>query len=208
MGQWRLRGQYLKNCNCIAHCPCDTVGVPAPHRFCEGLNGMHIDEGHFEDIRLDGLDFAFTYHFPGALHEGNGSLQPFISDRASPAQRDALLAILSGRHGGPLFEIFASLVTRLLEPMSLPIEWQFDRERRQGRLVVAGQAEAVAVPLTIPATGAEQRVIVSMPGGFEYREIDVAQTAVLRSTGQIAFDHKGTNANLAQVDHTPQGLAA
>ncbi len=207
MNDWRLKGQYLKNCNCVAHCPCDTVGVPTPDRFCEGLNGMHIDKGYFGDIELDGLEFAFTYHFPGALHEGNGSLQPFITDRASAAQRDAILAIMSGQHGGPMFEIFASLITNLLEPQSVPIEWQFDKERRHARLVVVGHGEAVAVPLIIPATGGEQRAIVSLPTGFEYREVDVAQTAVLRGTGKIRFDHKGTNSNLAHVDHTPQGLA-
>jgi hypothetical protein len=23
---WRVKGQYIKNCNCIATCPCDTRG--------------------------------------------------------------------------------------------------------------------------------------------------------------------------------------
>ena len=208
MTDWRLTGQYLKNCNCVAHCPCDTAGVPSPQRFCEGLNGMHIVKGHFGEVRLDGVDFAFSYHFPGPLHEGNGTLQPFITDRASPAQRDAILEILSGKNGGPLFEIFSSLISNLLEPQSVPIEWEFDRERRRARLVVRGHGETVTVPLVIPATGDEQRVVVSMPGGFEYKEIEVAQTAVLRGTGKIRFDHKGTNSNLALVDHTPQGLVS
>lgn len=208
MTDWRMKGQYFKNCNCVATCPCDTIGLPAPDKFCEGLNGMHVSEGHFGDVRLDGLDFAFTYHFPGALHEGNGTLQPFITDRASPAQRDALLGILSGQNGGPLFEIFAALVKHLLEPQFVPIEWAFDKERRHARLVVKGHAEAVAAPLIVPANGAEQRAILHLPTGFEYREIDVAQTVTLRGTGAIRFDHKGTNSNLALVDHTPQGLAA
>lgn len=30
MPSWRMKGQYIKNCNCIATCPCDTVGVPYP----------------------------------------------------------------------------------------------------------------------------------------------------------------------------------
>ena len=90
----------------------------------------------------------------------------------------------------------------------MPIEWQFDKTRRHARLAVKGHAEAIAVPLVIPATGGEQRAIVTLPNGFEYREVDVAQTAVLRGIGQIRFDHKGTNSNLALVDHTPQGLAA
>ena len=79
--------------------------------------------------------------------------------------------------------------------------------RRRARLVVKGHGEAEAIPLVVPATGAEQRVIVQMPDGFEYHEIDIAQTAVLRGTGAIRFEHKGTNSNLALVDHSPSGLA-
>jgi hypothetical protein len=208
MPDWRLKGSYLKNCNCIALCPCDTVGVPAPHKGCEGVNGMHIEKGHFGDVKLDGVTFAFTYQFPGALHEGNGTLQPFIDSRASPAQRDAILQIVSGKNGGTLFEIFASLITNLLEPQFVPIEFEFDKAARRGRLKVQGFAEAACEPLKVPATGADHRVTVRLPDGFEYKEIEVAQTSVLRGTGPIKFDHKGTNANLARVEHTPEGLVA
>jgi len=38
--------------------------------------------------------------------------------------------------------------------------------------------------------------------------MEVAQTVMLRSTGAIRFDHYGTNANLADVDHTEHGLQA
>jgi hypothetical protein len=208
MPAWRLKGRYLKNCDCIATCPCDTVGVPYPGPGCEGMNGMYIDQGHFGEVKLDGVAFAFIYRFPGALHEGNGTLQPFVDSRASPAQRDAVLQILSGKHGGTIFEIFASLVTQLLEPQFLPIQFEFDKRARRGRLAIEGVAEAVAGPLTVPATGGEQRVTVRMPDGFEYKEMEVAQAMTLRSSGPIAFDHRGTNANLAEVEHTQEGLVA
>lgn len=44
-------------------------------------------------------------------------------------------------------------------------------------------------PLIVPATGDEQRVIVRLPTGMEYKEMDVAQTGVLKAKGTIAFDH-------------------
>ncbi len=37
--EWSMRGRYLKNCNCIASCPCDTVGIPYPGKGCEGMAG-------------------------------------------------------------------------------------------------------------------------------------------------------------------------
>lgn len=62
----------------------------------------------------------------------------------------------------------------------------------QARLSVPGFIETSSEPLIVPPTGEEQRVIVKMPGGFEYKEIEVAQTASLKSTGAIKFDWKNT----------------
>lgn len=208
MSEWRMKGQYLKNCNCIATCPCDTVGFPYPHKGCEGLNAMHVVEGHFGSVTLDGLNWAAAYHFPGALHEGNGSLQPYVDARADSAQRDAILQILSGKNGGTFFEILAAIVTTVHEPQFVPIEFEFDKAKRKGRIVVRGFGEAACAPLTVPATGAEQRVTLRMPDGFEYKEMEVAQTVVLKGTGPIKFDHHGTHSSLADVTHTHQGLVA
>lgn len=202
---WRMKGQYLKNCNCIATCPCDTVGVPYPGPGCEGLNGMHIVRGNFGKVKLDGLNWAVMYRWPGALHDGNGTVQPFIDQRATQEQRNALLQILSGKAGGTWFQVVASIVSTVLEPQFVPITFRFDKAKRKARLLVPGFGETASAPLTIPATGRTQRVIVQMPG-MEYREMEVAQTAVLKGTGAIKFDHRNTHSGLAEVDHTQAGL--
>jgi hypothetical protein len=85
---WRLEGEWLKNCNCAFGCPCDFNARPT-QGYCKGLLGMQITKGNFEETRLDGLSFFVTVHFPGALHEGNGQAQPIIDERATPAQREA-----------------------------------------------------------------------------------------------------------------------
>lgn len=54
----------------------------------------------------------------------------------------------------------------------------------------------------------EQRGIVCMPDGCEHKEMEVAQTAVLRSHGAIRFDWQGTHNSLAEVTHTHQGRQA
>ena len=40
---------------------------------------------------------AGIWHWPGAVHEGNGSMQLIIDERADATQRDALIKILSGQ---------------------------------------------------------------------------------------------------------------
>ncbi|MGH2361521.1 MAG: DUF1326 domain-containing protein [bacterium] len=208
MPSWRMKGQYIKNCNCLASCPCDTIGVPAPNKSCEGVVAMNIQEGHFDGVSLNGLKWAATVHWPGALHEGNGTLEAFLDERANEKQRDALVKILTGQAGGTLFEILSQIVTTVHGPHFVKITFDFDKEKRRARLSIPGFIETTTGPLTVPATGDEQRVIVKMPGGFEYKEMEVAQTTSLKSTGEIKFDWKKTHSSLADVEHTDKGLVA
>jgi hypothetical protein len=205
---WKMKGQYIKNCNCISTCPCDTTGFPYPGKGCAGMAGMHISEGAFGDVKLDGLNWVATYSWPGALHEGNGALQPFIDQKASEEQRNALLTILSGQAGNAWFEVLASVVTTIHEPQFLPIIWEFDKARCRARVNIPGFLETVSEPLMIPATNDEQLVIVRMPNGMEYKEFYVAQTAVLKGTGPLKFDFTKTHSSLADVVHTNRGLQA
>lgn len=205
---WRMKGQYLKNCNCVASCPCDTVGVPVPGPGCEAVVGMHITEGNFDGVPLDGLNWAAVAYFPGALHEGNGSIEAFIDERANEAQRNALGQILTGQAGGTFFEIIASIVSTMHGPHFVPIQLEFDKAKRRARLAVDGFFETTSIPLSVPATGEEQRVVVKLPDGFEYKEMEVAYAGTLKATGAIKFDHAMTHSSLADVEHTDKGLVA
>lgn len=53
---WRLEGEWIKNCNCAFGCPCDFNAKPTQGE-CKGLLGMRITTGHFNATRLDGLSF-------------------------------------------------------------------------------------------------------------------------------------------------------
>ena len=204
---WRMKGEYLKNCNCWATCTCDTIGVPAPFKGCEGALGMRIQEGDFNGLSLSGLTWACTYHWPGALHEGNGTVVAYIDKKANPEQVNAIATILTGQAGGPWFEVLASIVTKVEGPHLVDIQFEFDKDKRRAKLAVADAFETTSEPLIVPATGDEQRVIVRLPTGMEYKEMEVGQTGVLKSKGTISFDHKKTHSSLALVDHTNKGLA-
>ena len=73
-------GEYLKNCNCVATCPCDTVGVPAPNKHGGGVLGMRITEGNLNEVKLGGLKGGTVFHWSGALHAGNGTLDVVVEN--------------------------------------------------------------------------------------------------------------------------------
>src|SRR3989339_1454712 len=91
--KWKLKGKWLKNCNCDAGCPCDFWSKPT-HGKCEGMIGMIVDEGNFGNVQLKGAKFVVVVKFPGALHEGNGTIQPYFDDKLTKQQMEALGQIL------------------------------------------------------------------------------------------------------------------
>lgn len=205
---WRLEGEWIKNCNCAFGCPCDFNAKPT-NGECKGLVGMRINKGHFEGTQLDGLSFFVTVHFPGPLHEGNGQAQPIIDERASAEQREALFSIMSGEHSaeGTLFNIFTLIVSKMHEPIFAPVSFEFDKAARTARVNISGALETEVEPIKNPVTGAPHRIQVVMPEGFEHIEGEIA-SANIDSSGAIRFQTVGSHSTLANVVQTPQGLEA
>jgi hypothetical protein len=79
---WSMEGPWIKNCNCDPGCPCDFNADPT-QGHCQGIVAMKIEKGHFGDVDLSGLAWGGVASWPGALHEGNGELQPFLDASAS-----------------------------------------------------------------------------------------------------------------------------
>lgn len=203
---WRLEGEWLKNCSCSYGCPCDFNARPT-QGWCKGFLGMRITRGQYDGVKLDGLAFFVMVHFPGALHEGNGQAQPVIDERATKEQRDALFAIMSGQNSaeGTLFHIFSLIVTKMHEPVFAPIRLEFDKEARRARLSIPGWVESDVEPIKNPVTGADHRIKVVMPEGFEHIEGEIASSNIV-STGAIKFEAKGVHSTLANVVQTPAGI--
>ena len=106
---WRLAGDEVNGCSCDWGCPCQFNALPT-HGYCQALLGFAVREGHYGSTRLDGVRFAVAASWPGAIHHGGGTLQFAFDESTTPAQREALAAIGSGRAGGGgPFPIFASV---------------------------------------------------------------------------------------------------
>ena len=198
---WRIAGEEVANCNCAWGCPCQFNALPTTGR-CEALIGLQIREGHFGNTRLDGVRFARIYSWPGSIPEGNGTRQMIIDERATPEQRDALIALDSGEQGGTYFEIFAAVCPNVLETLFAPISLEIDRERRQASLHIPGVGESRIEPIKNPVTGEDHRAQIVLPGGFEYEEAEMGNTAYVRveSDEKVAFELEDTYAQLNAFD--------
>ena len=199
--EWRIKGDELGHCNCDWGCPCQFDALPT-HGRCEALIGYEVREGHFGDTDLAGVRWAWLVSWPGAIHEGNGSRQLIVDEGASPEQRDAMVALCGGKHGGPYFEIFATVCPDDREAISAPIAMETDREARTGSLRIEGIAESRAEPIRNPVTGDAHRVRIDLPEGFEYRIAEIGNTAFARATADdpLSLDLENTYAQLNEFD--------
>jgi hypothetical protein len=206
--EWRVKALHLANCNCAYGCPCKFTASPT-HGYCRSVIAYKVEEGYFGAVRLDGLRAALITSWPGAIHQGNGTMQVVIDERADERQRDALLTILTGGETddmSTIWWVFSAMCPNKLEPLFLPIEVAIDVEARRGHLRVPEIIETVGEPIRNPVTGAGHRVRIEMPDGVEFR-IAEAGSGTTRTTGQIPLpDLENTHAQLAYVHFSNKGI--
>jgi hypothetical protein len=99
--QWRLVGDWFDVCSCDIPCPCE-FAQPPTNNHCEGVLDYRIGEGHYGDVRLDGLNVLAVAAFDGNLWAGDADLVMgiFIDERGDERQREALQMIFGGQAGG------------------------------------------------------------------------------------------------------------
>jgi hypothetical protein len=207
MTEWMIKGTEIVTCNCDYSCPCQFNALPT-NGNCHASLAVHIEEGHHGSVKLDGLTIAATVAWPGAIHMGKGVIQPIVDERASEAQRQALLKIMSGEDtepGATFFQVFSATYEKVLDPMFKRIDYTADIDGRRGRYSVPGVVEVSAAPILNPVTGMEHRVRVTLPQGFEYHEAEFA-SGTLKSDAPIKLDSANTHAHLARIHMTGTGV--
>ena len=131
----------------------------------------HIDNGSFNHTSLDGLDWASLMSWPGEVHEGGGTQQVIIDERADPTQREALRKILHGESTAPgatHFFVYNSMMSTVLDTLYAPIELSIDVDKRMASLTIDGLVESRGVPIINPYSGEPARTRINMPDGPHY----------------------------------------
>jgi hypothetical protein len=190
--RWALRGTEFGNCNCAWGCPCQ-FNAPSTHGNCQAVVGGEIEQGNFNDTRLDGLRWALVLKWPGEIAEGNGQMQAIIDERASAPQREALRKILHGESTAPgatHFFVYHSTMSKVFAPLFAPIELEIDVPGRRGRLRVPNVVESDGMPI-VDARGNEHQAEIRLPNGFEYTVAQMGSGRA-RAHGAIELAHEGS----------------
>jgi hypothetical protein len=205
--EWMIRGPEIASCNCAYGCPCQFNALPTEGN-CRAAVGMQIEKGNYGKVKLDGLRWAATAAWPGAIHEGHGEILPIVDERAAPEQREALLKIMSGQDtdpGATFFQVFVSMCDKVHEPMFKPISFAVDMKSCEGHLTVPGIVDVKTEAIRNPVTKKPHHARVSIRDGFEYAEAEYA-SGTNSSKGPIVLETKGRHAHLAMLHLTGHGV--
>lgn len=209
MIQWQIQGKEFVNCNCNYGCPCQFNALPT-YGHCRAIAGFDIEQGRFGDVSLDGLRAAMLVAWPKAIHEGNGTMQLIIDERADDEQRDALAKIMTGqetREMGTMWWVFSAMSPNKLPPLFKQIDFDVDVDGRTARLSVASVVEAKGEPIANPVTGEPHRARFDLPNGFEFRVAEAGR-GTTHATGPIELDLENTHSHFARIRFTQDGVAA
>jgi hypothetical protein len=202
-----LKGREFNNCNCAYGCPCQFNALPT-HGYCHAVLGCDIEQGYHGDTKLDDLKFVGIVSWPGAIHQGHGQIQPIVDERASPAQREAILRIMSGldtEPGATIFNVFSTTYERVHDPIFAKIDFDVDVDDRRATLKVPAVIEARGEPIRNPVTGDEHHVRINLPRGFEYTVAEVGR-GWTNTSGAIALSLADSHAHFAQMHMTQSGV--
>jgi hypothetical protein len=205
---WYIEGVEFGSCNCDYGCPCQFESRRPTHGNCRGFEVVRIDKGHFGDVQLAGLRAALLYAWPGPIYEGNGEIQAIIDERAGGEQREALAAVLYGgetNEGATHWWVYRTMSRTVHPPIFRPIEFEMVLDARTARVVIPGVLQSSGRPIRSPATGAEHRVRIDIPGGIEF-EIAEIGSATTEAMASIALDLQDTYGQFNILRHSGMGV--
>jgi hypothetical protein len=81
--EWRLVGDWFDICSSDLPCPCEVAQAPT-HNACEGMLAWHVREGHYGDVRLDGLNLLAA--FEGNVWAGEATAARTGRSRRRPGE--------------------------------------------------------------------------------------------------------------------------
>ncbi|HEX9728447.1 MAG TPA: DUF1326 domain-containing protein [Gemmatimonadales bacterium] len=196
---WWVRGLLFENCNCQIVCPGHVhFDQLCTHERCLGYWGIAMHEGRFGDVDLAGRAAVVAYDSPQHMIDGGWTQRLIIDESATPAQRDAVEAILNGDAGGP-WAVLARFVGRRVETRYLPIQIVDDAKSKALR--IGGVVEASLEALR----GRDRAGVVTFENMFNQIHAPsqvIARGSTAYDDGEIRVTTQGTHGLYSQFEWT------
>lgn len=160
---YQLEGRLLEVCTCNTLCPC-WVGEDPDGGTCEGVLARHVDKGTINSTDVAGRTLVILAHIPGNILKGNWRVRVYVDDAATREQTDALLAVWTGKLGGPVADL-AKLVGEVSAVEQAPIT--FEVKGVNGTLKVGKAITAELAPFqgaTGKPTALYDTIFTTIPG--------------------------------------------
>jgi len=187
---WRVGGSYFESCNCEAIFPCRKIdGVPggrSTYGECLGVLSWVIEEGHADDLSLDGLKVAMGTRYHDDEPGSPWSYVLYVDERGDEAQRAALEAIWTGASGGDALKHFPWAWKDAVQIAVRPVELEVSHEPRRQWLRVR---DHVTVRIRERYAGPETVTCV-IPGHDRPGEELVADELRV-DDGPLRFEYRG-----------------
>jgi hypothetical protein len=201
---WKMKAKYYEACNCELGCPCNMSGFPS-HGKCEGAIAFEVLSGDRDGVDLTGVKVASAVKWPGAIHEGNGTMVLFVD--ATADQQAALMPILTAEDPGLPWEILTATVSEVHGPFFETVDI---KDNGTDSLVRVGdQFEVQMETFTNPVNGEKHEVHMVIPGGFIFTDGAICTTSVAHLDADgVSFDHPGKNAYYCDVEWSSENRMA
>ena len=206
MTPWEIQGTELMNCNCSYGCPCQFNALPT-HGHCAAM-GRSRSTAATTATWCSTASGSRSCSSGRGRPRGRGRCQPIVDERASPAQREAVLKIMTGQDTDPfatMFSVYASTLEQAFDPIFARIDFDVDVDARRGRIHVDGVFDLAGDPILNPVSGAEHRARIDLPHGFEYELAEIG-SGTSRSQGHIPLTLDGSYAQFARLHLNNHGV--
>ena len=187
-----LDGTLLEACSCKAPCPC-WIGDDPDGGACDAFIAYHVDRGQIHGLDVSGLSLVLVNQIPGNVLAGNWRVVLYVDDKATPAQREALLDAFGGKLGGAPAEL-AKLIGEIVAVHPVPIEHRVEGGKGTIRVGEAVYSEmAPYTDLQGRSTSIHESVFSTIPGSPAYVSKAATHQVNIPDHGMV-WEFSGRNA--------------
>lgn len=191
-GTYTLDGQLLEVCDYGTLCPC-WIGEDPDNGTCRAILAYHIERGQVRGVDVSGQTILNVVHIPGNVLKGNWRAVTYLDSNGTQEQRDALLAVFSGKLGGgiaDLAQLFGEIHEVRVAPIAITIV------EGKGTIKVGDAVYAEMEPFRSPdgkVTKLVDTVFSTIPGSPAYVSKAIVNRVNVPEYNMV-WEHSGRNA--------------